>query len=273
MLYLKLFVCLIVIICFIMYYSRKKEGFYAEPPQETSEGDDIAGIYSRHFTRINVDRNNYRILSTRNLNRIEIVIEFDDDFLRDKIIEYTYNNINLRTNAVFSGKTNLILSIPRISFNGNELIQLIKRPPTICGNDFIFMLPLESSEFNFRRIVEYYMPLITNEFSVPINNIKFYLNTDANQQISIYVIISNTDINILTNMYNRFVNNNVDDNVDDIPSMICPAPPSGTTREPTLVPSIDTTTTNPNESIFTGQLDPVDPIDLNLEFPSDDFRI
>ena len=140
------------------------------------------------------------------------------DPIRDKIVEITYKNIFGEQKVIFGGQMQSPPRIPRISFNGRELIQLIKIPPTICGNEFIFKIPLQSSEINFRRIIEYYMPIVTRIFTVGVNNIKFFFNTESNQQKSIYVVISNTDINNFISMYNSFVN----DYANDIPSMICP---------------------------------------------------
>lgn len=251
MLYLKLFVCLIVIICFIIYYRRSKEGFDQPSPAQTIQNayKSALNIQSEHkFTNIYF----------HNTSEVELIIEYDDDNLTDEILRHTYERLD-NNDKLLKGWFSIFDSAnnPTITLNGNELIQITKIPPTICGNDFIFSLSLPFNNIDYRYIRREYMSAINNYFNAPVSNTKLFIHTDSNQQKRVYVIISNNDINTLKNRFNSFVN----DYADSIPSIICPQETT-TTRPTELIQSLATSPPPDISEPTTYEITSVDDIDL-----------
>ena len=226
---MKLFVCLIVIICFIIYYTRRKEKFLSESQ---------ANLLGEKYNTLKTITSDLKISNILNpsTNEIEIIIEYDDDRLTDEILKYTYENLNYN-DEIFKNDLTFKVNNPTMILNGNELIQLTKITSEICDQNFIFRIPLSSYAINFEYI-KYFMTIIKKYFSVPVNNIKFFFD-NQNQQRMINVIIYNTNIDTLRSMYNTYKN----DNKDSISSIVCPID-GGISNN-----SILGTTTNPTSMI------------------------
>ena len=220
MLYLKIFVCLIVIICFIIYYRRRKEKFLSE-----YHANLLGGMYE-DVLKLEGDLKISNILNSSN-NEIVIIIEYNDDTLTEEILKYTYESLNDNDEIINENFQNVIVNNPTMILNGSELIQLTKISPDLtCNNNNDFIMILTQNPINYSEILEIMINITTIFSDVSVENIKFYHQQNRDFGY-IYVIIKNyNDIDRLIELYNVYTKNYV----DNLPTLICPQSTTTTTQ-------------------------------------------
>ena len=220
MIYLKLFVCLVVIICFIIYYTKRKENFLSE-----SHANILGSMYENALkTKGDLKISNNFITSS---NEIEIIIEYDDDRLKNEILKYTYESLNDNDEIINKNFQNVIVNNPTMILNGSELIQLTKISPDLtCNNNNDFIMSLTHNPINYSDILEIMINITTIFSDVSVENIKFYHQQNRDFGY-IYVIIKNyNNIDRLIELYNVYTKNYV----DNLPTLICPQSTTTTTQ-------------------------------------------
>tara|TARA_E500000178_G_scaffold355652_1_gene429074 strand:- start:1166 stop:1972 length:807 start_codon:yes stop_codon:yes gene_type:complete len=208
MLYLKIFVCLLVIVCFIFYYSKKKEPFQSNINTIQSYSRILVGDYEYDLQSLDNFQGEVNIGHVDNLF-IDIEIEFndDDDDVIARILQFTHSIIGNDDNLGFNNQV-IKVKNPIIFVDKQELIQITKIPPIIqCNNnEFIMRLPLNPTNYSTILV---FMESIQNIFrEVNVKNIKFYNEVnDISSNGYIYVIIKNTDIESLLSLYDTYNSN------------------------------------------------------------------